>query len=120
MSRLAKASKNKPHRGYCSACNKPLRAKLLVLLKHSRAKPHQENVSAPDQPRGQIDSLIKRTSANSELDSQVKRAEIKIAAFKSEHNIAFNVMDHLSDLLPTLFPDSQIASHIKCKHTKTT
>lgn len=29
-------------------------------------------------------------------------------------------MDHLSDLVPNLFPDSQIASNIKCKHTKAT
>ena len=49
---------------------------------------------------------------------QVKRSEIKIASFVVEHNLPFNVMDHLSDLVTNVFPDSQIAAKFKCKHTK--
>lgn len=52
------------------------------------------------------------------LQEQVKRAEIKFAAFTAEHNLPFTVMDHLSDLVKDAFPDSAIANKVKCKHTK--
>lgn len=77
-------------------------------------------MTALAQPRSQINTFMRTTRQDEELKKQVKRAEIKLAAFLAEHNIAFNVMDHFSDLLPSLFPDSQIASNVKCKRTKTT
>ena len=36
----------------------------------------------------------------------------------AEHKISMRVMDHLVDLLPTMFPDSQIAKNMKMKRTK--
>lgn len=50
---------------------------------------------------------------------QVKRAEIKVAAFIVEHNLPFRVMDHLSGLVSTSFPDSKIAQDFSSKRTKT-
>ena len=50
---------------------------------------------------------------------QVKRAEIKMAAFIVEHNLPFRVMDHLSGLVSTAFPDSKIAAKFCSKRTKT-
>ena len=89
------------------------------MLKHGRSKPHQESVNALRDPKSRkVDEIFRRTDDT--LNDKVKEAEIKIAAFLAEHNIAFNVMDHLSELIPTLFPDSQIASNIKCKRTKAT
>ena len=40
------------------------------------------------------------------LKDDTKKAEIKVAAFIVEHNIPFQVMDHLSHLLSSAFPDS--------------
>ena len=34
---------------------------------------------------------------------QVRRAEIKVAAFVVEHNLPFQLMDHLSDLVTDIF-----------------
>ena len=48
----------------------------------------------------------------------VRDAELRMAAFLSEHDLSFNLMNHLSDLLPILCPDSRIAAHFKCKRTK--
>ena len=48
----------------------------------------------------------------------VKRAEIKMAAFVVEHHLPFQAMDHLSDIVTDIFPDSAIARKFKCKHTK--
>lgn len=49
----------------------------------------------------------------------VKEKELQLAAFISEHNLSFIVMDHLSNLLPKLCSDSKIAADVKCKQTKT-
>lgn len=43
-------------------------------------------------------------------------AEVHMANFIAMHNLSFQTADHLSDLLPAMFPDSKIAG---CKHTKT-
>ena len=50
---------------------------------------------------------------------QVKRAEMKIAAYVIEHNLPFQVTDHLSDIVGSSFPDSTIAKRVHSKHTKT-
>ena len=52
------------------------------------------------------------------VDGRVCDAEMRMASFISEHNLSFNIMDHFSDLLPKLCPDSEIAPHFKCKRTK--
>ena len=49
------------------------------------------------------------------LREDVKIAEMKVATFIVEHNISFQAMDHLSDLLTNI---SKIASQFQCKHTK--
>ena len=46
-------------------------------------------------------------------------AEVHMANFIAMHNLSFQTADHLSDLLPVMFPDSKIASDFGCKHTKT-
>ena len=53
------------------------------------------------------------------VQDQVKSAEIKMAAFIAEHNLPFSVMNHLSDLVKELFPDSAIVSKFSSKHKKT-
>ena len=35
------------------------------------------------------------------------------------HNLPFSAADHLSELLPSMFPDSKIAADFSCKRTKT-
>ncbi len=52
------------------------------------------------------------------IAEKVQRAEIKMAAFVVEHYLSFQTMDHLSDLLSDIFPDSAIAQKFQSKHTK--
>ena len=52
------------------------------------------------------------------LKKDTKVAELKFAMFVAEHNIPFQAIDHLTEVMRSAFPDSKIASEFTCKHTK--
>ena len=56
---------------------------------------------------------------NTKKEQLVQDAEIWMAVFVAEHNLPFNMMEHFSDLLPKLCPDSPTALHFRSKRTKT-
>ncbi|KAK4299843.1 hypothetical protein Pmani_027915 [Petrolisthes manimaculis] len=58
--------------------------------------------------------------SNKQLDERVASAEIKIAGVLAAHNVSFNVMDHLSEVLKDAFNDSKIAQEFTLKRTKAT
>ena len=39
--------------------------------------------------------------------------------FIANHNLPFLAADHLSDIFPSMFPDSKITADFACKRTKT-
>lgn len=84
------------------------------MRKHQSSKKHQENDSAVSTARPITDMVVSDT-----ITQKVKMAEIKIAAFVVEHHLPFQAMDHLSDLVSSIFPDSEIAQSFHSKHTKT-
>jgi len=78
------------------------------LIKHSQSVSHIEKASSQN--------LFHETTENSR-DSfshkdNVKRAEIKLAAFIAEYNITIQTADHLIPLLKNIFTDSCIRSFI--------
>ncbi|KAK3915437.1 Myoneurin [Frankliniella fusca] len=52
------------------------------------------------------------------LEEQTKYAEVKIGAYVAAHNEAFLKLDHLTEVLKDIFPDSEIAQGITLKRTK--
>lgn len=108
------AVKTDPYKAYCKTCGKELVAGLSELKKHASTKKHQESMQSVSQSRP-ITQMLSRGSHS----DQVKKAEIKVAAFIVEHNLPFRVMDHLSGLVATCFPDSKIAHDFSSKRTKT-
>lgn len=50
---------------------------------------------------------------------QTRRAEVKVAATKVQHNVPLAVADHLGLLLKECFKDSKTAQEYKCARTKT-
>ncbi len=103
-----------PHKAFCKLCSKELSAGLSELKKHQNSKKHQENDSAISTSRCITEMVVSDT-----ITQKVKMAEIKMAAFVVEHHLPFQAMDHLSDLVTSIFPDSETAQLFHSKHTKT-
>ena len=78
------------------------------LIKDNDSKKHQEKSKAVKSTK----TIAQMMTTDRTLE-QVKRAEMKIAAFVIEHNLQFQVTDHLSDLVGSSFPDPTIAK--KCQ-----
>ena len=107
--------KGKPDKAYCKVCKKELAVTVTALKKHSRAQYHVQRVGELIDPTlVRIDAVL----VDQTMERNVRDAELRATAFLSEHDLSFNLMDHLSDLLPILCPDSKIAVNFKCKRTK--
>lgn len=65
-----------------------------------------------------IGEVLKKTVLKNE--NLIKEGEFKLAAFVAEHDLSFNFMEHLPNLIKSVCKDSEIASGIKCSRTKTT
>ena len=88
----------------------------LISVGLTQARPNKEKVSSLVDPTlCRMDSMLVDRS----IERSIRDAEMRIAGFLSEHNLSFNVMDHFTDLLPKLCPDSKTATQFKSKHTKT-
>lgn len=74
----------------------------------------EQHAPQPEQP------VEPQTEDDSDEPDMVTRAEIKLSSFLAEHNISFNTIDHLTDLLKDIFSDSAIAQKICLKRTKAT
>ncbi|KAE9522199.1 hypothetical protein AGLY_017459 [Aphis glycines] len=94
-------------------------AELSNIENHGKGIKHTQIVTAGTVKQTSISNFV-QTDKKLKLKTQIQRAEIKIAAFISEHNIAFLAADHLPVLLQECFPDSEIAKGISTKRTKTT
>jgi len=58
-------------------------------------------------------------SSKKKLIDDTKKAEILVSGFISEHNLSFNIMDHITALCKEIFVDSKIASNLSMGRTKT-
>lgn len=57
---------------------------------------------------------------NDQLETAVKTAEVKLAGFLAEHNIAMRASDHLVDVLKDILKDLKTAQNISLGCTKET
>lgn len=86
------------------------------LTKHQRSEKHTTQAKAVAMNRP-ISDCLKKTN---QLSQQVKEAEIRMAAFIAEHNLAFNIMDHLVPLIQTIGTDPEVIKNLSCGRTKCT
>lgn len=104
----------------CIACNIILSCGKSELEKHNKGKKHSDNVKSL---RGlkNMSSFVSRPTETSTKELQVvKTAEIKLAAFFAENNVAFQLVDKLAPLLKEIFNDSNIAQKVQLHRHKCT
>lgn len=81
--------------------------------KHKLAVRSTKNTKQP------ISTYFTDDSKN-KLKEQIKKAELLLCGFISEHNLSFNTIDHLSKLCQEAFSDSNIAKGLNIGRTKAT
>ncbi len=85
--------------------------------RHCQSSGHQKRY-VESQSSTSIKSHFSGESGESHL-SKVVVAEVMMAKFIALHNLPFQVADHLTDIFPSMFPDSRIAVDFASKYTKT-
>lgn len=85
------------------------------MKKHASSKKHENNITAAQVPSVYAMASIKN---NEIIENDVKTAEIRIASFIAEHNIAINSSDHLVQLIKSLPLNSNSQKKIQCNRTK--
>ena len=101
---------------HCKACGEDFKGGLSAVRKHNGSKKHQANLNSVKKMLN-IFSFPKIMKYQS-TEKLSKEIEIKIAAFVAEHNIPFNVSDHLTDLIKSIPPDGEVIKKISCDRTK--
>lgn len=109
--------KENPLKAYCCYCRFEMISELSTVKKHMNSIKHKSALKSITGTKANMFSSIIPTRNN---DQAIKRAEIKICGFLAEHNISFNTMDHLTDVLKEAFPDSKIAEGLHLGRTKST
>lgn len=79
---------------------------------------HQKAAKAVSNTRSISEMNQNILSSTSTLEKKTKEAELRIAMFVTEHNISFNITDHLVQLIKSISPE--VISKISCNKTKTT
>jgi hypothetical protein len=96
------------------------------LRDHANSKRHIECTRELESSDKVLDQFVVKTVDEAEAQQKkrqaekVARAEIGLCAWAAAHNVAFNQMEHLVELLRIIAPDSAILRDIKLKRTKAT
>ncbi|CAG9793241.1 unnamed protein product [Diatraea saccharalis] len=102
---------------YCSACDCDRKCGIQELTRHKNSSKHQANCKKI-QKQPKLTSLFASTSKSQEPQQMAKAGEIKLACFIAEHNLAFNVASHLTNLIKSVCPDSKTAEYLSMSRTK--
>lgn len=110
--------KNNVFRAHCKLCDVKISCETSTLKRHMSNSEHLRKIKNVKVFKP-IDSFFKKTDRNVSHENSVAELELKLCSFMAEHNISYQTMDHLSEILKCI-PDSKIAADIKLKRTKCT
>ena len=101
---------------HCNACDCDNKCGISELERHRSGKKHMNNVKSKSKQHTLFS--LASTSRQTTLEHKVKEAEIKLASFVVEHNVPMSIMPHLTKLIKSVCPDSEISRKISCGRTK--
>lgn len=110
--------KNNIYRAYCRVCDVKISCETSTLKRHMSNAEHLRRIKNTKVFKP-IYSFFKKSDGNSSHENSVAELELKLCSFMAEHNISYQTMDHLSEIIKSI-PDSKIAADIKLKRTKCT
>ena len=105
---------------WCVPCSRDIKVSVSGVYdvrKHLKSKLHVRVVDFSRQQKS-ITTFFKR--AGIDTPDSVMKAEVMFSYFVAEHNLPAAIAGHFTDLVPRLFPDSEVAKKCRCKRTKTT
>lgn len=100
-------------------CSSETTAKLSVIKKHSTTKIHTRNARSIGSLQPLMTGFVNNQAKLNELQ-KIKKADLLLCGVLSEHNLSFNVIDHITAVCKVAFDDSKIASGINLGRTKAT
>lgn len=101
----------------CRVCAVDLKGGLTEVQRHDANKKHRKNQKAC--PMEKV-SIFLKTEQDHQIETQVKKNEIRLAMFLLEHNLPITVADHLVEFLKSCDQDSRKISRMSCSRTKCT
>lgn len=106
------APHSEPNKAFCIVCNVSIRCCKADLIWHSQKAKHIDEMKGRNQ-------CLDNTNTISHKE-KVKRAEIKLAAFFAEHNVAFYTADHLIPLIKNICLDPKVVQDLSLGRLKCT
>ncbi|CAF4814367.1 unnamed protein product [Pieris macdunnoughi] len=108
---------NDHYKAKCRACNVVMSSELTVIKNHMASKTHLRKALAA-QPT--ISTFMAKTDETVAKANATQALEIKLCDFVAEHNISFTTLTHLTTLLKSAVPDSEIIKNMQLKAMKGT
>ncbi|XP_071581188.1 zinc finger BED domain-containing protein 5-like [Temnothorax nylanderi] len=102
------------NKAFCIACNKTIRCCRTNLVEHSQTVRHIDNIKSCNYKTA--DNIDTENSLSHK--DNVKRTEIKLSTFFAEHNIAFQLADHLSPLIKDTCKDPKVVQDFSLGRNK--
>jgi len=120
-SKCIRSSKKGENYFHCMVCGDDYLAGKSALKKHIKTTKHTKNSKSHNNliPANMMPRVLQQSS----IEKKTKSAELRIAMFIVEHNIAHRTSDHLVSLIKTISSDCSdpdIINNIKCNRTKAT
>ncbi|KAJ8950044.1 hypothetical protein NQ314_008050 [Rhamnusium bicolor] len=103
----------------CSACVVNLKVKYSDLIKHANSNKHK-NVVKKLKSSKQVDLMLKHNLGKDQEHIDVVCANLRSALLVAEHNLSFNVIDHITKINKVNFQDSKTQvlglEEVDCDH----
>lgn len=106
------------YKAKCIVCNVEMVSEYTVLKTHTTRQKHIKAMSAAPSTSKQRSIMSAFVSKEVPKNKIVSAAEIKLAGFIAEHNIAFHAADHMSDLINEILNSFGVENKISIKRTK--
>ncbi|CAH1114777.1 unnamed protein product [Psylliodes chrysocephalus] len=102
----------------CKVCNKELTGGITHIKRHSATQLHLRNINASRKSKKITDIIV--PDKTRQLNRNIQMGEMKLVMFIAEHNLSFQTLDHLTKLIGSVCPDSEIAKKLVCGRKKGT